>query len=84
MMQNLMQSLNWRFFADDVACGHGATVANINHDYLFYLMARGIPFKTARALLIKGFVAELIDDIKQGDIQTVLENIIGQWLEKNV
>ncbi len=71
-------------FADDVACGHGATVANINHDYLFYLMARGIPFKTARALLIKGFIAELIDDIKQGDIQTVLENIIGQWLKKNV
>ncbi len=71
-------------FADDVACGHGATVANINHDYLFYLMARGIPFKTARALLIKGFIAELIDDIKQDNIQTVLENILGQWLEKNV
>lgn len=71
-------------FADDVACGHGATVTNINHDYLFYLMARGIPFKTARALLIKGFISELIDDIKQDDIRAVLENIIGQWLEKNV
>ncbi|WP_375637632.1 MULTISPECIES: Fe-S cluster assembly protein SufD [unclassified Bartonella] len=71
-------------FADDVACGHGATVANINHDYLFYLMARGIPFKTARALLIKGFISELIDDIKQDKIQIVLENIISKWLEKNV
>ncbi|GAA4663899.1 Fe-S cluster assembly protein SufD [Bartonella pachyuromydis] len=71
-------------FADDVACGHGATVANINHDYLFYLMARGIPFKTARALLIKGFIFELIEDIKQDNIQTVLQNIIGEWLEKNV
>ncbi|WP_330168962.1 Fe-S cluster assembly protein SufD [Bartonella grahamii] len=71
-------------FADDVACGHGATVANINHDYLFYLMARGIPFKTARALLIKGFISELIDEIKQDNIQIVLENIISKWLEKNV
>ncbi|WP_406604342.1 Fe-S cluster assembly protein SufD [Bartonella gliris] len=71
-------------FADDVACGHGATVSNINHDHLFYLMARGIPFKTARALLIKGFVTELIDDIKQDNIKTVLENIITRWLEKNV
>ncbi|WP_019218631.1 Fe-S cluster assembly protein SufD [Bartonella florencae] len=71
-------------FADDVACGHGATVANINHDYLFYLMARGIPFKTARALLINGFVSELIEEIKQDNIQTVLKNIIGKWLEKNV
>ncbi|WP_042995572.1 Fe-S cluster assembly protein SufD [Bartonella quintana] len=71
-------------FADNVACGHGATIANINHDHLFYLMARGIPFKTARALLIKGFVSELLDDIKQYNIQTILENIIGKWLDKNV
>ncbi|EJF87897.1 FeS assembly protein SufD [Bartonella vinsonii subsp. arupensis OK-94-513] len=71
-------------FADDVACGHGATVANINYDHLFYLMARGIPFKVARALLIKGFVFELIEDIKQNDIHTILENIISRWLEKNV
>ncbi|WP_208440983.1 Fe-S cluster assembly protein SufD [Bartonella raoultii] len=71
-------------FADDVACGHGATVANINHDYLFYLMARGIPFKMARALLIKGFISELIDEIKQDNIQIVLQNVIGEWLEKNV
>ncbi|WP_336294341.1 Fe-S cluster assembly protein SufD [Bartonella sp. CB169] len=71
-------------FADDVACGHGATIANINHDYLFYLMARGIPFKTAYALLIKGFIFELIDDIKQDNVQTVLKNIMSKWLEKNI
>ncbi|VEJ45367.1 Fe-S cluster assembly protein SufD [Bartonella vinsonii] len=71
-------------FADDVACGHGATVANINHDHLFYLMARGIPFKAARGLLIKGFVFELIEDIKQDDMRAILENIISKWLEKNV
>ncbi|AGF75875.1 Fe-S cluster assembly protein SufD [Bartonella vinsonii] len=70
-------------FADDVACGHGATIANINHDHLFYLMARGIPFKVARALLIKGFVFELIEDIKQDNIQDILRNIISKWLEKN-
>ncbi|MBX4335764.1 Fe-S cluster assembly protein SufD [Bartonella raoultii] len=71
-------------FADDVACGHGATVASIHHDHLFYLMARGIPFKIARALLIRGFVTELIDDIKQDDIQNILSNIIMKWLERNV
>ena len=35
-------------FADDVACGHGATVTEIDHNHLFYLMARGIDEKTAR------------------------------------
>ncbi|WP_413154662.1 Fe-S cluster assembly protein SufD [Bartonella sp. cb54] len=71
-------------FADDVACGHGATVAKINRDQLFYLMARGIPFKTARELLIKGFVTELIEDIKHDKIRAVLDNIIVQWLKKNI
>ncbi|MCZ2328247.1 Fe-S cluster assembly protein SufD [Bartonella sp. F02] len=71
-------------FADDVVCAHGATVTKINDDHLFYLMARGIPFKIAYELLIKGFVSELIDDINQDNIQAILSNIITQWLEKNV
>ncbi|AGF74539.1 FeS assembly protein SufD [Bartonella australis AUST/NH1] len=71
-------------FADDVTCGHGATVAEINHDHLFYLMARGISLKAARGLLIKGFIAELIDDITQDNIRTVLGDVISEWLDKNV
>lgn len=68
-------------FADDVACGHGATVAEIDHAHLFYLMARGIPLPKARGLLIKAFVAELIDNVENEDIQNVLAGIIDQWLE---
>ena len=30
-------------FADDVACGHGATIGGLNADQLFYLEARGLP-----------------------------------------
>ncbi|WP_102830494.1 Fe-S cluster assembly protein SufD [Bartonella bovis] len=71
-------------FADNVACGHGATVAKINHEYLFYLMARGIPLKIARELLVKGFVSELIDEIKQDNIRVILDDIIGEWLKKNI
>ncbi|GAA5107074.1 Fe-S cluster assembly protein SufD [Bartonella jaculi] len=71
-------------FADDVACGHGATVAKINCDQLFYLMARGIPFKTAQELLIKGFVSELIEDIEQDKIRVTLDDIIIQWLKHNI
>ncbi len=36
-----------------VACGHGATVTEIDAAHLFYLMARGIPEKEARRLLVK-------------------------------
>ena len=50
-------------FADDVICAHGATVTEIDHNHLFYLMARGISEKTARGLLIKAFVAEIVEEL---------------------
>ncbi|WP_332065575.1 Fe-S cluster assembly protein SufD [Bartonella sp. CB189] len=71
-------------FADDVACGHGATVARINRDQLFYLMTRGIPFKTAKEILIKGFVLELIDEITHDKIKAALNDVIVQWLKQNI
>src|SRR5690606_41834450 len=49
-------------FADDVACGHGATVTEIERDHLFYLMARGVEEKLARGLLIKAFLAEVVEE----------------------
>ena len=30
-------------YADDVVCGHGATVAEIDDDLMFYCQSRGIP-----------------------------------------
>ncbi len=49
-------------FADDVKCGHGNTMGALSDEALFYLRARGIPETEARALLLEGFVAELLDD----------------------
>ena len=67
-------------FADDVICAHGATVIDINHDHLFYLMARGITEKSARALLVNGFVDELIDELANEELVEALESLIEQWL----
>ena len=53
-------------FADDVQCGHGATVTEIDRNHLFYLMARGIDEKTARGLLVKAFLAEVIEELDDG------------------
>ena len=35
-------------FADDVVCGHGATVGSLDPEQLFYLMARGIARRRSR------------------------------------
>lgn len=70
-------------FADDVACGHGATVAEIDHDHLFYLMARGIPEKDARRLLVKAFVAEVIEELDNEALVAALEERLDGWFADN-
>ncbi|KUM28128.1 ABC transporter ATP-binding protein [Mesorhizobium loti] len=66
-------------FADDVVCGHGATVTEIDHNHLFYLMARGIDEKTARGLLVKAFVAEVIEELDDEALVDALEARLDGW-----
>ena len=55
-------------FADDVACGHGATVGALDADELFYLQTRGIPRDEAEAMLLEAFGAEAIERIASPEI----------------
>ncbi len=48
---------NLEVLTHKVACGHGAAVAHIDDDHLFYLQSRAIPFSHARALIIEGFLS---------------------------
>jgi len=66
-------------FADDVACGHGATVTEIDHDHLFYLMARGVPELEARSLLVKAFLAEVIEELEDEALVVALEEKLDAW-----
>lgn len=68
-------------FADDVQCAHGATVTDIDHNHLYYLMARGIPEKPARGLLINAFVAEIAEELEEEVLVEALEALIADWLD---
>jgi Fe-S cluster assembly protein SufD len=70
-------------FADDVQCGHGATVADILDDHLFYLRARGIPEREARALLVMAFVEEAFDEIDDEELRNALNGRIEAWLNEH-
>ena len=70
-------------FADDVQCAHGATVADIDRNHLYYLMARGIPERRARALLVQAFVAEVVEELDDEPLVEALENVIEGWLERH-
>ncbi|WP_137390530.1 Fe-S cluster assembly protein SufD [Rhodoligotrophos defluvii] len=67
-------------FADDVACGHGATAGQLNEDLLFYLMARGIPEPQAKSMLIAAFVAEAFDAVDHEGIRERLAALAEGWL----
>lgn len=70
-------------FADDVACGHGATVTEIDHDHLFYLMARGVSERVARGLLIKAFVAEIVEELEDEALVGALEEKLDAWFAEH-
>ena len=46
--------------ADDVKCGHGASVGSLDDEALFYLKSRGIDPADARRLLMQAFVGEAL------------------------
>ncbi|MGR0278311.1 Fe-S cluster assembly protein SufD [Marinomonas dokdonensis] len=48
-------------YADDVRCAHGATVAEIDKQALYYLQTRGVSRSRAQVMLNFGFINELID-----------------------
>jgi len=59
-------------YADDVQCAHGATVAEIEEQALYYLMSRGIKRSKALVMLNFGFIQELVNAINNEPIK--------QWL----
>ena len=48
---------------NDVQAGHSASVTNLNDESLFYLTSRGVDEKSARKMLMEGFMAEQLDKI---------------------
>ena len=50
-------------FADDVKCAHGSTVGQVDPNALFYLQSRGIGKKDGTAILLQGFLCDVIDEI---------------------
>ncbi|MGE3915619.1 MAG: Fe-S cluster assembly protein SufD [Hyphomicrobiaceae bacterium] len=67
-------------YADDVACGHGSTAAELDPDMLFYLRSRGIPLDDARSMLIESFAAGALDKIEDETIREAARSLALGWL----
>ena len=69
-------------YADDVKCSHGSTSGSIDEEAIHYLMTRGIELKTAKKLLIKGFLNEIFDNIPEEEIRTFLEKSVAIQIDE--
>ncbi|AWW40197.1 Fe-S cluster assembly protein SufD [Streptomyces cadmiisoli] len=67
-----------------VGAGHASATGRFDDEQLFYLMARGIPEHEARRLVVRGFFAELVQQIGLPDIEERLIGRIEEELEASV
>lgn len=56
--------------------GHASTTGRFDDEHLFYLMSRGIDEKTARRLVVRGFLNEIIQKIGVEELQTRLNETV--------
>ncbi|URM91802.1 Fe-S cluster assembly protein SufD [Streptomyces sp. MRC013] len=64
--------------------GHASATGRFDDEQLFYLMARGIPEIEARRLVVRGFFAELVQQIGLADVEQRLIERIEAELEASV
>ncbi|MFT6197910.1 MAG: Fe-S cluster assembly protein SufD, partial [Nonlabens sp.] len=67
-------------FADDVKCSHGCTIGQLDDEALFYMRARGIPKKEARALLMFAFANSVLETVKIPEIKSRITKLIANKL----
>lgn len=61
--------------------GHASSTGRFDENHLFYLMARGIPEKEARQLVVRGFLNEIIQKIGVETIEDSLQEDLENELE---
>jgi Fe-S cluster assembly protein SufD len=71
-------------FADDVKCSHGCTVGRLDEEALFYLRARGISEKNAKALLLHAFAVDVLEHIRHEGLRTHVDALISARLDFNI
>jgi Fe-S cluster assembly protein SufD len=69
-------------FADDVVCGHGATVGALDPEQVFYLQSRGVPKLQAEAMLLEAFGIEAIERVADEAVADVLRERLHSWLKR--
>jgi len=71
-------------FADDVKCSHGCTIGQLDENAMFYLRARGIREKEAKALLMYAFANNVLESVKIPQLKNRINKLIANKLGVNI
>jgi len=70
---------------DIIRASHGATAGPVNDEQLFYMQARGIPRPQAEALLVRGFLGQVLDRVAdqhlRDELGAIVETKLGAYAE---
>lgn len=73
---------NLEILCNDVICGHGSSVGQLEEEHLYYLQSRGITQARAERMLIRGFFAEVVDRLPVSTIAgPIQEAVYSRFLE---
>jgi Fe-S cluster assembly protein SufD len=75
---------NLEIEANDVRCGHAASVGPVDEDAIFYLMSRGIQRAEAERLIVSGFFQEVLDRVKIDEVREGAEKAIQDELAQGL
>jgi Fe-S cluster assembly protein SufD len=73
---------NLEIEANDVKCGHAASVGPVDENELFYLQTRGIARREAERLIVFGFFQEVLDRVTLPEVREGLARAIETELER--
>ncbi|MFM8999405.1 MAG: Fe-S cluster assembly protein SufD [Actinomycetota bacterium] len=73
---------NLEIEANDVRCGHAASVGPVDDEQRFYLESRGIPPKLAERLIVFGFFNEVLERIALEEVRTSVADAIERELAR--
>jgi len=69
-------------YADDVKCSHGATVGKLDEQAYFYIRSRGVSAESARSMLIRAFIDDVVSEIKIDDLREKVNHTIFEHLHR--
>lgn len=73
---------NLEIFTDEVKASHGATIARLDEEPLFYLRSRGLSEKEAKMHLIRGFCQDMLDHVDYEPFSQKIREKLTKALQK--